>query len=177
MLMNNRETTPEQRLDLVVCDQQSYPSAAAATEQYCQNGHFGHHDIIRPIPGRPRYQSNGGGPPPVPGPKPVLSYLKNDQYNNNNNGLSNGLSNGLGNGLHHDPHYRKDLSGVQRQLFPSPVNHCEVYNVHEVTSGGKFGGGGGSKHNFGPFSYTNGFVNGYPRPTSNLKPMCKLTQA
>ena len=84
MLMSNRETTPEQRLtDLVVCDQQSYNPAA---EQYYQNGHFGssHHDIIRPIPGRPgRYQQNGpnGPPPPVPGPKPVLNYLKNDQYN------------------------------------------------------------------------------------------------
>ena len=38
------------------------------------------------------------------------------------------------------------------------------------------GGSGGGKHNFGPFSYMNGgggsvFTNGYPRPTSNLKPM------
>ena len=173
MAMNNRETTPEQRLDLVVCDQQTYPAADAA-EQYYQNGHYNHHDhpgVIRPIPGRPgggggRYQN---GPPPVPGPKPVLNYLKNDQYNNNNGGPA------------YDPHYnRKDLNGVQRQLFPPPVNHCEVYNVHEVTSNGKLGGinSGVAKHNFGPFSYTNGFTNGftngYPRPTSNLKPMRKL---
>ena len=89
-----------------------------------------------------------------------------DQYN------SNGLSNGLNHGLN-EPHYRKEMNGVPRQLFPqSPVNHCEVYNVHEVTSNGKLGNG---KHNFGgPFSYTNGFSNGYPRPTSNLKPMRKL---
>ena len=78
--MNNRETTPEQRLDLVVCDQQqSYP-----TEQYYQNGHYGHNDhpgVIRPIPGRPNGSSGRGyGPPPVPGPKPVMNYLKNDQY-------------------------------------------------------------------------------------------------
>ena len=152
----NREATPEQRLDLVVCDEQSYPG-----EQYYQNGHY-HPGVIRPIPGRPgRYQS---GPPPVPGPKPVLSYLKNDQYNNN-------YDPNVGDHLH----YRKELNSVQRQLFPqaAPVSHCEVYNVHEVTSNGKFGNGG--KLNFGPFSNMNGtgFSNGYPRPTSNLKPMRK----
>ena len=85
MVMNNRETSPEQRLDLVVCDQQqAYP--ADATEQYYQNGHYrlDHPGVIRPIPGRPGGGGGGGryqnGPPPVPGPKPVLNYLKNDQY-------------------------------------------------------------------------------------------------
>ena len=126
-----------------------------------------------------------------------------DQYSNGGPtydpslGLGNGLSNGLGNGLSNGlvGHYgNKELNGVQRQLFPESsrnsalpgifppasalpqVNHCtEVYNVHEVTSSnGKLGNGGG-KHNFGPFSYMNGgFTNGYPRPTSNLKPMRKL---
>ena len=110
-MVMNRETTPEQRLDLVVCDQQSYPAA----EQYYQNGHY-HHDhpgVIRPIPGRPGGGGGGGGgrdqngPPPVPGPKPVLNYLKNDQYNNT------GLNNGFNNGYNGQGHYSIEFFWLQ----------------------------------------------------------------
>jgi hypothetical protein len=180
VMMNHRDTTPEQRLDLVVCDQQQQPQQQ---HHYYQNGQLHPHPgVIRPIPGRPppgRGHHSNGLPPPVPGPKPV-NYMKGmDPYNNQYNGHFDGDEDQL--------QYSKELSNVQRQLFPPTTNDCEVYNVHMemMMMNGNSGNGNNrfKQHqqqptfsSFGHHGGSNGFCNGYPRPTSNLKPMRKQTR-
>ncbi len=135
--------------------------------------------VIRPIPGRP---SHGKGPPPIPGPKPTHHFLSKMGASQSMGELYMGQQQ-----YDHDQmQYRKELSHVQRQLFPSSSaessnnNNCEVYNVHDTTaaamSGNRFAFNGQKGAPNGPISYGGAqFCNGYPRPTSNLnKPLRKL---